>query len=347
MLRFRVGAEDLSHSRFALSPVFELLSLLRILSGLSRRQLPPDWSARLVPAYRRLRQESELDAVVALESRGHGPDFIAQPPLGLAQTWEDDLAAVRASDPARARREIARCLALRPAADRRVRATLTGHDALERICDALDVAWHELLARDWPQLRAICERDVVYRAGQLGRLGWAGALDGLHPRLRWRADHIEVLRAADHGEISLGGKGLLFIPSVFVFPGLAVHFEDPWPKAVTYPARGVGVLWQRSSATDPGALADLLGRTRARLLGALREPASTSQLAASLGLAVGAVGDHLAVLRRAGLLHRARSGRSVLYQRTPLGDALASTATVSPAVRRGPAADRRPGRAPA
>jgi hypothetical protein len=322
MLRFEVGAEDLSHSRFALSPIFELLSLLRILSGLSRRQLPPDWSARLVPAFRRLRRDSDLDAVLALESRGHGPDFIAQPPLGLAQTWEEDLAAVRVTGLAHARREIAHCLDLRPAADPRTRATLLGRDVIERICDALDLAWHDLLAPDWPQLRAICERDVVHRAGQLGRLGWAAALDGLHPRLRWRAGRIEVLRTEEHGDVSLGGKGLLFIPSVFVFPGLAVHSEDPWPKAVIYPARGIGVLWQRPAGADPDALADLLGRTRARLLAALREPASTSQLAASLGLAVGAVGDHLSVLRRAGLLRRARSGRSVLYQRTPLGDAL-------------------------
>jgi predicted MarR family transcription regulator len=40
---------------------------------------------------------------------------------------------------------------------------------------------------------------------------------------------------------------------------------------------------------------------------------------------VGSVGDHLKVLHEAGLLTRARAGRSVLYQRTPVGDALAAT----------------------
>lgn len=323
MLRFEVDAHDMSRSRFALSPVFELLSLLRILAGLSRQRLPPDWSARLLPNFHRLRDETDLDAVLALESRSYGPDFIARPPLGLAQTWEDDLAALRNTELPDARREIAHCLSLRPTTDRRVLAVLDSDDVVDRIGDALHLAWDRLLARDWPQLRAICERDVVHRAGQLSRSGWAAALDRLHPRLRWRAGGIEVLRMADNRTVALGGEGLLLIPSVFVWPNVAVHVDDPWPKAVTYPARGTAALWERPAATDSDALADLLGRSRARLLTALQEPSSTSQLAASLGLAVGAVGDHLTILRRAGLLHRARSGRSVLYQRTPLGDALA------------------------
>jgi len=326
VLRFEVGAEDLSRSRFALSPLFELDSLLRVLSGLSRQRLPPTWAARLTPRHQRLLRETDLPALDALQSHGHGADFVAQPPRGLAQTWEEDLAAVRATPLRQARREIAECLRLRPQTDHRVLAVLAADDVVARLADALDLAWHELLAPDWPQLRAICERDVTHRAGLLGRAGWAAALDGLHPRVRWRASGVEILRYPGRQTVSLGGAGLLLVPSVFVWPSVAVHTDEPWPRTLIYPARGIAALWETPAPASADALADLLGRSRARLLAALAEPASTSQLAASLGLATGAVGDHLTVMRRAGLLYRARSGRSVLYHRTPLGDALAGSA---------------------
>jgi DNA-binding transcriptional ArsR family regulator len=325
VLRFEVSADDLLHSRFGLSPLFELAGLLRMLSGLDQQRLPRAWAARVTPAYRRLRRETALDAVLALHSRTGGADFIAPPPAGLAQTWEDDLAAVRSTTVSHARREIRQCLAARPVDDR-TRDLLRGRGVVERLASALEAAWHALLAPDWPQLRAICERDVVHRAGRLGAGGWAAALDGLHRRLRWRDGGIEVLRIAPARTVRLAGRGLLLVPSVFVWPRLAVHVDRPWPAALIYPARGVGALWESPEAGEPGALTDLLGRSRARLLVALHEPASTSQLARSLGFAVGAVGDHLGILRRAGLVDRARAGRCVLYRRTPLGDALAGVA---------------------
>lgn len=325
MLRFEVGADDLVHSRFAISPLAELDVLVRKLSGVSPYRLPPAWSARLLPVYRRLLRQTDLGAVAALHSRRIAPDFTLPPPRGLGQTIEDDLAAVRATRLPDARRNIAYCLAQRPSADARVLAVLHGVNVMERLAAALRTAWDELLAADWPQLRAICERDVVHRAGQLSRGGWAAALDRLHPRVRWRGGAIEILRLSHSGSVTLGGEGLLLVPSVLIYPQIAVHIERPWPAgSLIYPAQGIAGLWETPAGNRPGALADLLGQTRARILTELERPASTTQLARSLGLATGAAGDHLAILSGAGLLARARSGRSVLYQRTPLGDALAA-----------------------
>ncbi|MFL6144687.1 MAG: DUF5937 family protein [Labedaea sp.] len=322
-VRYLVGARDLLNSRFAVAPLFELDGLLRNLARPDGGRLPRDWAARLRPAFHRLRAGCRLDAVLALQTRHYGAAFVAPPPQSLAQTMELDLVEVRATPLEVARQEIRECLARRPVTDAAVLAALHDPRVVEIVADVLERAWHELLAADWPQLRAICERDIVHRAGLLSTAGWAGALAGLDPRLRWRDDGIEVRLGNSSNTVDLGGAGLLLIPSVFVWPGVAAYCLPPWPHALIYPARGIGALWEPDAPAEPGALADLLGRSRAALLGALEAPASTTQLARSLGLAPGAVGDHLAVLRRAGLLSRARAGRSVLYRRTPLGDALA------------------------
>ncbi len=211
----------------------------------------------------------------------------------------------------------------RQPADPRVRRILTSDRVTDYAADVLSAAWQALLAPEWPTLRAVLERDVVHRAGQLAARGWGAALADLHPSLSWHQGRIEASRWSQDEDAVLGGRGLLFVPSVFVWPRLAMTLDPPWPPALIYPARGVAALWQQADRPAPGAALDrLLGTSRAAILRALDEPASTTQLAVALGQSLGGIGDHLAVLRGAGLADRARSGRSVLYRRTPVGDAL-------------------------
>ncbi|WP_241844479.1 ArsR/SmtB family transcription factor [Kitasatospora sp. CB01950] len=316
-----VTAGALLHSRFALSPAVELTGLLRLLCDASSGRLPPRWSARLRPVFQRLRRETELDAVLALQTDRFCADLIAPPPAGLGQSWDDDLRSMSRTPPEQARREAAHCLASGVVGDRRVAAVLSSDDLVARIVRALDHAWHALLAADWQQLRAVCERDVVHRVGQLGRSGWARVLDGLHDDLSWTDGGVN-LPNADPATITRVEDGLLLVPSVFIGPGVAAHVDGSWPKTLIYPARGTAALWWEPDGPAAEALAALVGRSRARLLAGLDAPASTTQLAKSLDMSLGAVGDHLAVLRHAGLLQRARSGRAVLYHRTALGDSL-------------------------
>nr|WP_229834279.1 DUF5937 family protein [Dactylosporangium sucinum] len=307
-MRLVVDHADLLHTRFGVSPLAELGALLRKLAGLA----PLGRFERLRPAFERLRATTDLDAVLALQSARHGADFVAPPPAGMQQTWADDIATVRATPLDVARAELPH------RASPAVLRVFESPDVVARIADALEAAWETLLAADWPQLRAICESDVVHRAGRLGHGGWAAAFDGLHSSVRWHAGAIEVSGGPGVRTVASDGTGLLLVPSALVWPGIATYVDPPWRRAIVYPARGVGSAF----VSSPSALADLIGKSRARLLVALETPASTTQLALGLGLATGAVGDHLAVLRRAGLVRAVRSGRSVLYRRTPLGDAL-------------------------
>ncbi|MFE0464675.1 ArsR/SmtB family transcription factor [Kitasatospora sp. NPDC058965] len=323
MLRFTTTTEDLLRSRFALSPAFELCGLLRRLSG-TDASLPTGWAARLTPVFARLRRETALDAVLALQAGNAGVNFVAPPPRGLGQSWADDLAAIRATPPAVARKEIEAMRARTPVPPPRVRELLASEQVVEVLAQALDRAWHELLAPDWPQLRAVCERDVVHRVGVIGEHGWQRAIEGLHPGLVWHGEDLVVPLRAGGPTVDLAGGGLLLVPSALVLPGVAAFYDEPWPKALVYRARGTSVLWERAAPAPDAvaALGALLGRARARLLVELGTPVSTSQLARSLGMAPGAVGDHLAVLRRAGLVVGARAGRSVLYRRTAVGEAV-------------------------
>lgn len=321
MLRIEVGPDDLAASRFAVAPLAELEHLLRKLDrggtqagvAVSRSR----WGRRASE----VRDDLRSRALRVLRPAGWGLDVTAPPPaLGLANTVADDLAAVSATAPALARAQFQRALDLASDPARDVVEFLTGRGALARVADALAWSWDLLVAPDWPQLLAITERDVLYRADRLARGGWSAALDGLHPTLRWE-DGAVVARQRPTATAQLDGRGLLFVPSVFLHPHLAVYVDPPWQPTVMYPARGSAALWQENVAT-PAALARLLGAARADLLQRLEFPASTTHLVRATGYSLGTVGDHLKVLRDAGFVERGRAGRSVVYRRTPVGDAV-------------------------
>src|SRR5690606_39837808 len=132
--------------------------------------------------------------------------------------------------------------------------------------------------------------------------------------------HVESRAAADG--LRRDGRGLLLMPSAFVWPELILVGDEPWQPTLISPARGIGELWSPPPGRRPEALAAVLGRTRARLLVALSRPETTTGLAARLGLSPASVSAHLTALRHAGLLESWRSGRRVFHARTALGTAL-------------------------
>jgi DNA-binding transcriptional ArsR family regulator len=334
-LRIEVGNEDLTMSRFALSPLWELTHALRLLAHPPGELVLRPWLVRARDRYQALTREADIAVILALNPPGWGADFLAPVPAGVSTTIGDLLDQVRSTPAEQAHHEVALALQRQPRVDARIRRILTGDGVAGYVADVLAAAWQALLEPEWRTLRAILERDVVYRAGQLTSRGWAAALGDLHPHLSWEQGRIVLSRMPGHADAALGGRGLLFVPSVFVWPKLALSIDPPWPPALIYPARGVAALWGQPGRSAPGrsapgreqpgtALDRLLGPSRAAILIALEEPASTTQLVSALSQSLGGIGDHLAVLREAGLISRARSGRSVMYRRTPVGDALAA-----------------------
>jgi DNA-binding transcriptional ArsR family regulator len=112
------------------------------------------------------------------------------------------------------------------------------------------------------------------------------------------------------------------VPSAFSASRPFVVDRPPWQPTLSYPARGIATLWEEA-APAPDGMARLLGSSRAAMLADLAAPRSTTELARRLSVSPATASHHLSTLRGAGLVTGRREGRSILYARTPLGDALA------------------------
>ncbi|MER6943185.1 winged helix-turn-helix domain-containing protein [Nonomuraea sp. NPDC000554] len=307
--------EDLAKVRFGVSPMGQVVGAFSALGG---TVLPPGlsiWTARVRDRYQRLLAANPaLRALIALHQvTDYLPDFYCVPVHGLGTAFERELEAVRRFPAERAAADLRLSYRGRP-----LDPALDVPDVSQRVADALEAFWVELLAPDWPRLRALLERDIVQRAGRLAVYGWATVFEGLDIDMVLDGDRV-LLGKVGGSSHRLGGVGVVLMPNAFGTK--CVYLDPPRAYGLTYPAHGVAALWE-SDAPASDSLVALLGRGRAAVLSALDSPASTSQLVAQLSMTLGGVGGHLAVLRRAGLVSRSRSGRSVLYSRTPLGDAL-------------------------
>ncbi|OKJ02500.1 ArsR family transcriptional regulator [Streptomyces sp. CB01249] len=314
---------DLLRCRFALSPLWETQAAVRTLLRPRRHGYHQPWLRRIKGAASGL----DLRPLWSLMTDGgHNPDFLCPPPTGPYVAFEDEIAAVRATDPELVAQDLKLTLADRPGGPHSPdgRALLADPArTLRDLADLLEEAWRTLIEPDWSRLRALLEADVAYHSRRLAEVGFARLLGELSPQLTWTDSTLTLVGMRGRHSRVLGGQGLVLIPSVFAWPDVVSGYEPPWPPAVIYPARGIGGLWTEPGASTPQALARLLGRARADVLCALDEPAGTSTLAHRLGLAASSVSAHLSVLRAAGLLTSRRYGHQVLYERTPLGIALA------------------------
>jgi DNA-binding transcriptional ArsR family regulator len=321
VIAYRFGREDLLHTRFAISPLFELQASVSAVRDPGAHSVHLPW---VRAARRRLAgfDYPMLDAL--LPERGYAPDFFAPPPRTPLPDVAEEFERVRATEPAQVRRELGWRFegdvpdVVRPLLDDPPRG-------IEVLVDELAGYWERALAPWWDQLLALLEADIRHRAARLAEGGALELFAGLHEGVRWRRGTLEV-EAAVEAEVELAGRGLQLVPSAFVWPRTGAMFDPPWQPSVIYAPRGVGDLWA-PAGEGPEALADLVGRGRARILTALAAEASTSELARRLAASQGGVSEHLGVLRRAGLVSARREGRSVLYSRTAAGDALTARAT--------------------
>lgn len=317
MVRFVFTVEDLARTRFAISPMWELVRSLLALRDPSTAALHVPWLRSLSGRLGGI----ALEPVVALlPLSGYAPDFLTPPPTGPMGVIDDDLAALRATPVDLIRHDIALYAHEHGATPVTDRWLAQPERTVAELAATLEAYWDVALAPVWPRLRAFLEADVAHRARRLAEGGPAALFADLHPGVTWDDGRLDVGSSHD-ATIALEGRGLLLLPSVFKWNAPGTIDLPPWQPTVIYPARGSATLWDEGAAA-PDGLARVLGATRAAILTALDAPRSTSELAERLDMSAPGVSHHLIALRDAGLATARRDGRTVLYVRTPPAEAL-------------------------
>jgi DNA-binding transcriptional ArsR family regulator len=331
-LALRFGPEDLLRCRFAMSPLWETTNAIRTLAEPQRHGYHLPWLRQVQPELPHL----DLAPLLAVQPRhGYTPDFLAPPPQSPLVTIDQELERVRSTPADEVALELGHSLAQRegppPAA---LRALLADPAAAPgRLSELLERCWQLLLAPWWERIRDLLDGDIAFRARRLADGGLERLFADLDPSIRFHGDTLEV-GGRGEGHRDLAGEGLILMPSAFIWPGVVLVLDLPWQPTLIYPARGIAGLWQPPVTQPPAALGRLLGRTRAKLLLALAKPASTTILARRFGQSPSGVSEHLSALRDAGLLTSYRVGHQVVYERTPLGVAVAGAATPAAVDRR-------------
>jgi DNA-binding MarR family transcriptional regulator len=320
MIRIELTEDDFSRTRLALSPLWELVASLFLLH---RAEPPPEHRAWIERTRAALAGRPDLGPLDLSVSYAHCcPDFMAPVPVDPLADFEDEIERVRATDPDVMAADIADCWPDGPPPPWD-RFAAHPREMADRLADGLHAYWHTTLADEWPRLRAVLEGEVLGRARSLALSGPAAVLDELHPRVRWRAPVLEVLKGPEHPiDLHLEGRPLVLIPLVYEGSILVGSPHDGNAIGIAYQARGAARLHETAEDAPDERLELLLGQGRAAVLRALAVPATTTELAARMHYAPSTVSAHLDVLVRAGLVERHRVRRRVFYGLNDTGASL-------------------------
>jgi hypothetical protein len=318
VVHYRFGHDDLLRTRFAISPLMELVGAFDAVRAPERYAVHQPWASWAAPRVAELDLRL-LDVAVPLETPWH-PDFVSPPPTVPHAQLDEELGRVLGTPPAQVAAEIARAHPRGVPHSAQVFVDRPAQAARELVAE-MRAFWDAVLAPRWDRVVALLEAEIAWRARRLAAVGPQAAFAGLHETVHWDDGALHVTRRKATVDVELAGRGLLLVPAAFSWPTVWPMVDLPWQPAVVYPPPGVADLWAPEER-DEGALGALLGRGRARVLFGLDRAASTQELAQRLQASAGGISEHLSVLGRAGLVVGRREGRRVVYSRTTKGDAL-------------------------
>lgn len=325
MIEFRLSPDSLGRAKFARSPIAEVATSLRAAAA------PLD--GPIVHPYLREagRQLStgDLHLLRAIVPQGSCvPDFMFAWSVDPRTTIADQLTDLLELPDEELARDIRAVWRDRPMPEPARRTITTGRAGREALVQAISNYWDIAIAPQWTRMRAVIDDDISYRATRVLAGGLYDLLTDLHSEVTLHSSVLCVDKPHLPNAAYLEAE-LTLVPSVFAWPQLVVAQARPGQFELVYPARGIGRTRSVTSADETAdPLGALLGRTRAAILRRLVIPMSTTHLAAELGQSPGTVSEHLAILRRSGLVTSWRSGRNVMYRITPLASSVVEVSSL-------------------
>jgi DNA-binding transcriptional ArsR family regulator len=318
-----LSVADLLGSRFAISPVGEVIEVARAIADPAARAAHGAWLRRHRAALQRIADAHDLRPLLALaRANASMPAFLYPTPSGPVGDIAAELEQIQATPAGQVRAEIDRALTRSAPIGADLERALRSGGAAERIAELLEAIWDGLVLPSWSQIQGLLERDILNQSRVLTRHGLAAVLDDVAPSLAVDDSGLRVRHnGTDRGR--LDDTGIVLVPSAFIWPRTAtVHSPPGAALTIRYPARGAEALWSPAPSEGHRGLKRLIGGTRAQILEVLDEPMHTTALAHHLQRSPGNIADHLAVLRNSGLVDKVRLGLHVLYSRTSLGEAM-------------------------
>ncbi|WP_446039829.1 ArsR/SmtB family transcription factor [Streptomyces sp. SID1121] len=318
-IRLHFTTEDLARLRIARGPdpLWEIVLSLNILANTQGRAVFDPWRAR---SRERLsgvpRPQARLLRYLA-PGTGPFPDFLT--PTPTAPDVATDIETVMTTPARQLRRDLG-VLATAPSWARPLADA--DRTALAGLGDALHGYHHAAIAPLWPRIQALVDADRAVRARALLDHGTDGLLNSSRPTLRWSPPVLEADYPVDR-DLHLAGRGLLLVPSVFCWRTPVTFIDDDLPPVLVYPVVQEPGWWgDPGRRAGRGALAAMLGPTRAAALRVIEDGCSTGELARRIGVTPPTASQHAAVLREARLVVSTRRNNTVIHTLTPLGAAL-------------------------
>jgi len=312
-----ITPEDLVETRFAFSPMWEVVTSFRVLQNPNRHALYLNW----INEAREVLPKLSLPYMQAvIQEQGYFPDFLTPTPTITKPTMDAELKKILETKPHHIQKDIELLL---PSDNPHLLAfQKTPQEAIKQLVDEIQQYWEGLLAHHWMRMRTVLEGDVLYRARQLALSGAESLFANLHPSITYNAANstIEISKKFDQ-RLQLKGDGLLLVPVIFSWPDLYILPIPKYHPTIGYSARGAG-LWRYEPPNPSEALELTLGTGRARVLKQLSTPITTSELAQKLKITAGAVSQHISRLNAAGLVEPMQNGKHVYHHLTERGEKL-------------------------